>query len=90
MYNVQTRETERLNYSSEIETRRNILTPNIGIFVVILVGAMLWLVLGGVTLDTTFAINLVIKVPAWLMFLGGLAFIVVTVFVARYLRDEYV
>lgn len=84
---INTHETIKL-HSSEIETQRQILTPNIGILVVLLVGAMLWLILGGVTFDTTFAINLVIKVPAWLMFLGGLAFIVGTVFVCRYLRDE--
>lgn len=85
---INTRKTIKL-HSSEIETQTQILTPNIGILVVLLVGAMLWLILGGVTLDTTFAINLVIKVPAWIMFLGGLAFIVVTVFGCRYLRDEY-
>lgn len=84
---INTRKTIKL-YSSEIETQRQILTPNVGILVVLLVSAVLWLILGGVTLDTTFAINLVIKVPAWLMFLGGLAFIIATVFGARYLRDE--
>lgn len=84
---INTRKTIKL-HSSEIETQRQILTPNISILVVILVGAMLWLILGGVTLDTTFAINLVIKVPAWLMFAGGLTFTIATVFGCRYLRDE--
>lgn len=84
---VNTRKTIKL-YSSEIETQTQILTPNIGILVVLLVSAVLWLILGGVTFDTTFAINLVIKVPAWIMFLGGLTFIIVTVFGCRYLRDE--
>lgn len=80
-----TRETIKL-HSSEIETQPQILTPNAGILVVLLVSAVLWLILGGVTLDTT--LSIVIKIPAWLMYAGGVGAVIAAVFGCRYLRDE--
>lgn len=58
------------------------LTPKVGILVVILVGAALWAQLGGITMDTK--ISIVISIPAWIMFLIGLALIIAVVFVTRY------
>lgn len=81
-----TRETERLNYSSEIETPRNGLTPSIGILVVIGTIAVIWPILGGITMDTT--VNIVIHIPAWIMLVFGFVGVAATVFGLRYLRDE--
>src|SRR3990172_4597276 len=58
------------------------LTPKIGILVVILIGAALWAQLGGIGIDTT--VNIVITVPAWLMFLLGLGVLLCVVFLTRY------
>lgn len=82
----QTRETERLNYSSEIETPRNGLTPSIGILVVIGTIAVIWPIIGGITMDTT--INIVIHIPAWIMLVFGFVGVVATVFISRHIRDE--
>lgn len=78
--------TERLNYSTEpIERQSNGLTPSIGILTVLCVLAALWSAFGGITMATT--INIVISVPAWLMFVGGFGAVVAAVFGARMLRD---
>jgi hypothetical protein len=81
----QTPITERLNYSSESETSANGLTPKIGILIVLGVLAVIWPILGGVTFETT--VNIVIKIPAWIMLVGGFAVIVAAVFGLKYLRD---
>jgi len=82
---VETPITERLNYAP-IECHSNGLTPSLGILITILILAALWSRLGGITMDTT--VSIVITIPAWIMFLGGLTCAIAAVFGARYLRDE--
>lgn len=83
---IETPITERLNYSAEpVERQSNGLTPSIGILTVLCVLAALWQALGGVTMSTT--VNIVISIPAWLMFVGGFGIVVAAVFGARMIRD---
>lgn len=65
------------------------LTPKVGILVVILVGAALWARLGGIGITTNIDININISVPAWIMFLGGLALVITVVFFLRYHGNYY-
>jgi nitroreductase len=81
--------TERLDhvdrYAVEPEYR-NGLTPGIAILIVLLVLAALWRALGGITIDTT--LSIIVKVPAWMMFLGATAVFIGAVFIGRYMREE--
>lgn len=82
-----TQQTERfppIIHNAPMERR---LTPKVGILVGILVGAALWAQLGGITMATT--VSIVITIPAWIMFLVGLALIIAVVFVTRY-KGDYV
>lgn len=58
------------------------LTPKVGILIVLLIGAALWVRLGGITMATT--ISIVIRVPAWIIFLAGLTLVIAVIFVTRY------
>lgn len=82
---IETPITERLNYGT-VSHVPNVLTPNIGILVVLLVGSVLWLLLGGVTFETT--LSIVIHIPAWVAYLGCVGIVIAAVFGIRYLRDE--
>ncbi len=86
MYKAQTDVTERLDRYDIEPGYRNGLTPGIAILIVLLVLAALWKALGGITIDTT--LSIIVKIPAWIMFLGGLAVIIGAVFIGRYMRDE--